>query len=647
MDLDRHSNSGAKRRVLAVLVFWILLALPGVAWLQRFDASSLGRGALSALGRAYLVSLALLTPTSVFGYWLGAPLWTLSATYVVLVVLGAVALFRDRAWLALFARPGVSACAFGAWLIFDIWLGLRVGSHVQGDAGYHIARIRLLCTSGFNNWDPLLGAGHFEPIYYSNLYHALIASSAQLARVDAGTAWIWVWPFAKLMAAAGSYELAYAVLQSRACGYLAALACGLFFATASTQPFPNAFSATALSAFGLAFAVDAAAEPPHLRHAMWLGAASVVIAQTHSLYAAFLILAVGPLLGLRVLFALLRRRPGRLALLAAAGALSLSLPWLMASAGQRIETLWSSTRTLLVSRAQAQAAPAQAEPRSTNDRAAALFIKLAPKRWRMDAVPWTNPDNPDVHGGAALLVAAALGAGGVRRRALALLAIMASVAAWLFVPALCSLLINLSAHWVVVRLTGLFFVVCLALVPGVLLGVIGTRLRGPRQRVILVALELLSVLAVVAYSQRYGQYSEPWTREATWSSALVGRARENAARIASRADFFATHVAPGATVMAPVLRDYEVAMHCSCHGLAFRRGRGERAQGDMVDRRSAADQFYAPATSAETRREILARYGIRYVYTSPGRAASLARGMGPDVAVVRSREDALLLLQPK
>ena len=96
--------------------------------------------------------------------------------------------------------------------------------------------------------------------------------------------------------------------------------------------------------------------------------------------------------------------------------------------------------------------------------------------------------------------------------------------------------------------------------------------------------------------------------------------------------------------MAPVLRDYEIPMHCACHALAFRRGRGEREQADMTERRSAADQFYAHATEAATRRQLLDRYDIRYVYTSPARATALARGLGDDVRVVRSTEDALLLL---
>jgi hypothetical protein len=635
--------------VIGIQIFWLLLGLPGLACLQRFDPTSLERGALSAIGRSYLLSLLLLTPVSVLGYIVRAPLWVLSTACVVAIALSAPVLWRDRRWLRLFARPGVAATACGIWVAFDLWLGVRVGSHVQGDAGYHVARIRSLIALGFNNWDPLLGAEHFEAVYHTNLYHALIAASAQLARVDPGAAWIWVWPFLKLMAAAASYELAYALLGSRASGYLAALTTGVCFATASSQAFPNAFAAGALSAFGLAFALQAASEPPRFAHAVWLAAASLILAQTHPLYALFLGLAVAPLLGLRLLHALLRRRDGRLALLAGLCALGLALPWFLVPARPRLETLWANVTRVLGSRAlaQAQAPQPTAAAKRADERAFEQFVRVEPRRWRMDAEPFTRPDNPDVHGIAALLLVAALGRGRVRLRALALLAFLASVAAYLFVPALCTALIKLTAHWVVLRFTGIFFVVCMALVPAAAFGVLAAWLPLARARWLQPALELAFVIAAFAYAERYGQYTAPWTREATWQAALAGSARANAERIAERARFFAQHVEPGAVVMAPQLRDYDIPMHCACRALVFRRGRGERAQTGLDERRAAVDQFYAHDTSDQTRLELLHRYGVRYVYASPRRAAALARGFG---AQVRDRaqagDDAILELQP-
>ena len=70
-------------------------------------------------------------------------------------------------------------------------------------------------------------------------------------------------------------------------------------------------------------------------------------------------------------------------------------------------------------------------------------------------------------------------------------------------------------------------------------------------------------------------------------------AQANADRITRRAQFFSAHVAPGAAVMAPLLRDYDIPMHCPCRAFAYRVGRGERNQGDLQEKRAAVEAFYS------------------------------------------------------
>lgn len=638
--------------MLAVLTFWLLLGLPGLAWLQRFDPASLERGGLSVVARAYFASFALLTPVSALGFLFGAPLWILSVAAVLAIVWGAVDLARDRRWLERLGRPSAAAIACGLWLAFDLWIGARAGSHTQGDAGFHIARIRLIAAYGFNNWDPLLSGRQFEPIYHSNLYHALIAAISQLTRLDPGAVWVWVWPLAKLLAAATIYELAVSVLRFRACGYVAAVTAGVSLATTSTLAFPNTLAPYALMPFALACSVDALSAPTY-RNALWLGIATLVLAQTHLLYALFLTLAVAPVVGLRFLDALVRTRRRRRELLAATCAFALALPWFYAPARPKLEPLFAAMTEAVhwVSVARAQVKP----PPRASERAAGKFQTVPPNMMRMDPAPFRDLENPDVHGLVALALVLAVFR---RRQALALAAIAATIFAWLLVPELCALLVRLLANWVVLRFTQLFFVVGVALVPAfgvALLLAALARLESfaavsGRRSVVWGrgVIALAGIAAAVAYSNHYGSFGPPWTQEAIWRAALNDAAQANANRITKRAKFFTANVAPGAAVMAPLLRDYDIPMHCPCRAFAYRIGRGERNQRDLNEKRAAVEAFYSRHLPYEVRLQILEKYGVRYVFAGPRRAAAIARGFAPQVQtkVAREGDDAIVTLLP-
>jgi hypothetical protein len=631
----------------SVLSFWFLLGLPGLAFLQRLDPQSLERGALSAIGRAYVASFVLLTPFSVLGFLTGAPLWMLSAAVVALAVAAIAVLAWDRRWLRLFRSPCLAAAVCGIWLAFDLWIAASVGSHTSGDAGYHVARIRLLAEFGFNNWDPLLSGKHFESVYHTNLYHAVIAACAQLARVDVGVAWIWTWPVLKLLVAAGLYELAVAVFGASFCGYLAALCGGLCLVTTSTLAFPNTLATYALLPFGLACAVDAAAESPRPRHALWLAAATLVLVQTHLLYALFLALAAVPMLVVRLIAALLRRSPRRRTLALAVLATAIALPWFWPQAAPRLEAFWKTHRASLgsfVSVASAQAAPARRP--HVSERAHGRFIHLDERQLRLDPRPFLDSTEPHMHAVAVTLLVAVCSR---RRQAFALLGIVATACAWILTPTLCSLLVNLLGNWVVLRFTKVFVLISVALLPGALPFLIGRALAGARRahpHLLQAVLALAGVFTAVAYAGAQGSYYEPWTKEATWSAARDFAARDKAELVTQRAKFFAAHIARDATVMAALMRDYDLPMHCACRVLAYRRGRGERGQSDLGEKRDAIERFFAADTSADAKLELLRKYGVRYVYTSPGRAARLARSFGSNTSgIVWEKGDAIVKLR--
>jgi hypothetical protein len=271
----------------------------------------------------------------------------------------------------------------------------------------------------------------------------------------------------------------------------------------------------------------------------------------------------------------------------------------------------------------------------------------------MNAQGLIGVDNDNTHIFIALLFLLAF----LRRKAvLALVAIVATIAAWLFVPQLCTALLGvLRSNWAVIRFTNTYSLLCFALVPGTALALVA-RALGARStpdsapelaRSVRRALELIGCAAALTYASWLGVRSEPWTRDLTRRAAELNTARSKAERVSRRAGFFARNIEPGATVMAPLLMDYDLPMHCVCHPLAFRVGRGERALTDLGARRDAVTKFYARETTAEVRRELVRRFGIRYVFSSPRRAASLAADLAPRVrSIARDRVDAILVLSP-
>jgi hypothetical protein len=661
-----------------LFAIWLSLPIPGLALLLRFDRASLAHGALPSALRACAVSWILLTPVSVLGYLFHWPVAVLSAAWVALLAaaLGAIWRMRTRFARAEQApsvadgdgaarsesaparsrwRLGVAALVGVAWLAFDVWLGARVGSHVQGDAGFHVARIRMLLGSGLGSWDPLLEGRQFEPIYHTNLYHAWLAVSAQLARVDPGAAWIWAWPFAKLMIAAGSYELAWSVVRRRGLAWIAALTTGLWFATQSIVPYPNLLGPYAFLAFGLA-ATIATFREPSFRHAVWIGTASLLLAQTHMLYALFYALVITPPLIARLAYAVVRRRPGRSELAAALLAVGLSLPWLAVPALPQLRTAFES-----VAEAQAEPQPGHsaAAPTPARERKAGLFLEVGGGLVRMDPSAYLARDKPLAY------LLGALGLYALLARsasAAAALAMLASFGLYMFVPSLCTALTRaLGANWVMARLASVINVLQLALIVPLCAALVSLALRKllalvaarrertaqPRSVWLPIAVETLAVVAALGYVHALAARAEPWTIETIWQAALRGQAAHNAERITGRAQFFASSVEPGATVLAPLFMDYQLPMHCNCRALAFRRGRGARNVADIDARRDATERFYAQGTPSAERAELARRFGVRYVYSSPRRAPAFDRDLAPRVEATASRgADAILRLTP-
>ena len=633
----------------ALQAFWLALALPGFALLWHWDRASLAGGSLAGLARCYLASLAVLTPVSVVGHVCQWPLWTLSGAYLAAVAAAIAVLVADPSWCTRPRWPGAVAAIGGTLLLLDLSMGARAGTHLEGDAGYHVARVRQLLELGLNNWDPLIADLRLEPVYHTNLYHALIASSAQLVGCDPVLAWLEVWPFAKLLCAACAYQLTYVLFGQRWLGWLAATALGVRLATYSVLAFPNTLAPVALLPFGLAAAIEVVCAAPSYRPVLWLAAATLALAQVHDLNSVFLGILAVPCIALALAYRWLRKRPGRRQLAAALLASTLSLPWLAVPALPRLRLL---SAAYLPATAKHEAGGNHGQPQAPaadllNVRKSSFkadqFIVLADGNWRLNPEELRGPEDRNLPGLYALVLALALG----RRKQLRVFAALLALAgAWLLVPVLCSALVrSIGTAFAVTRLTGVFASASAILVPAAVCAVLPRRLlRSAKTRV---PLELVALALAGLYGVRYGVRPEPWT-----ASKYLDAARNMQSLVAAQSHAvtsarLSASIPKGATVMAITHWDYYLPMHQRCHTLALRPSSGGHGVVDMLERRAETEEFFARKTPPERCLAILRKRGIRQIYATPNSIRRLRVRLGDNVSGLASWDDgAVLSVEP-
>jgi hypothetical protein len=303
--------------MLATYLFWALLLLPGLALLERFAKAELERGLLSAVALGYLASFALLSPFSVACYALHLPVSVFSAAVTAAELLGLTWLARPARLRAL-GRAFAPDLGVGALVLLALLIAsARVGGWLDGDATYHLARVRDLLDHRMSNHDIYLDAPYFSYAYHTNLVHALYASATQLGAHDPLLVWYASLPWAKLVLAAGHYHLAHVLLRMRWAAWLLALGVLAARAGETYTLYPNLLAVSWLAPVMLAVAFRAhEADAEHGRCLGLLAIASFVASEVHALYWAIACVALVPWLAVCALRLLRadRARAGFLAL---------------------------------------------------------------------------------------------------------------------------------------------------------------------------------------------------------------------------------------------------------------------------------------------------------------------------------------------
>lgn len=569
------------------LLFWLLLLLPGYCLVDRFFRDDVDAGLLGVVSVSYLVALAALSPVSVACYICHLPVWVLSATCLVSVLVSVVDISRRRRWRKcgqiLLAGVGIEL----AIVVLDVVLGAWVGAVTLADARVHLARIRFLLDHGFNNLDPFVAEPYFFPIYHTNLLHALQAVCAQITGVDHLGVWYASLAWAKLLVVSGVYYMVWCVFGIRVSAWSGALfAIGLWGPT-TFLIYPNKVGPLWLLPCIIGLAVKTCRqnggwhEPFKLALGVWL------LAQIHCLYAIFALVALAPtLLVSALVFRIRRNRNARRALVCTL-ALLIAAPFLLVSVSKE-SAVRESTEPV-------EAVLAHRDHRLTE--VGAGWVMLDPRY------------TPLGRGWNLLLLSGGLVcafAGGYRRSATLVIAIMLTVAAIFFVPPLCTAALSvLRKVWILKRLGTIITLCVIAVGVG---GIAAFLARYVRSRWWSVAVSLLALGAGVSMASRQGPYSwksyidrirAPWNERGAF---LIAQRRAR--------DLLREHVPKGSTVLTDLESGVGLVATYDCHIVVA--STSSAGVTDQARRRRDLATLLKPETPWALRRTLLRKYNATH-----------------------------------
>jgi len=623
---------------VVILAFWTSLLIPGYAVLRRADPDGAESGLLGAIALSFLAAATVLSAIAIPGYLLGAPLWILSLGIVAFVVWGVVDLTRSRQW-----RPigRLLAGAVGLELIIvaaDMVLGARIGTLLGADAVVHVGRVRFLLEQGLLNHDQFVAGGFFYPIYHTNLLHALVASSAQVTGVDHAGAWFAGLAFAKLLIVSGAWYAGWAIFRSGAAAWVTALFVLGHRGPVSFVLYPNQLAPWFLVPLLVGYAVRAAGGKADWRCAGGIAATSLLIGEVHGLYGVFVAMSVGPALGGWAVVRWWRRAPDRRAAVACAAALAVALPFpavtfatirsasaagaandAIAAAGVDATVDAESGEATTGGRERSERAAGEGGGRGPGTALSNKFRKFE-NGWVMHRFGRGFTGNRGFRV-LWLFAASALAVIVGRRREVGfLLAVLAGVAAWLYVPPLCAAFMRLAgAEWMIHRFAMLQDILFALLVPGAVVAVVEMAITRAA------AADRAPALAGHVFRWAFGvaciyagAFNAHLSAPYTWSRYLDRGLESRSARLGRDlrplrrfGEDLRTHVPEGAVVLADPSVGMKVVMMHDCRIVAS----ASSSVGVPRLGRRAADvrRMMRGSTDPDERQRLLDEYGITHL----------------------------------
>lgn len=585
----------------ASLWFWLALGLPGYVVVRRVFPKDVESGLLGTVALSYLAALGLLSPISILCYVFHAPMAIFSGACALAFLAAAVEILRRRWWRDL-GKLLVGGLSLGLLIVVvDMVTGALTGANTGGDAPVHLARIRSILDHGFHNFDPFVPGEHFFPIYHTNLLHALYAACSQLTGTHHISVWFVSLAWAKLLVAAGAYYMTWCVFGRKwPCWVATAFVVGCQ-GPVNFLIYPNKLVPYWLAAMMIGFAVQACRGRCTWRSSVKLALGALVIGQMHSLYGAFVGIAVAPLLVSVGLFRIVRRREDRWRMAVCTLALAAALPF------------------LLISQTTSRSASQPATPAAAKAGAA---VKRTPKHtsrfrhfdngWLMlnPRSGWGIPRGKRDAWLSACLVAGIACAllGRHRKNAALFLAIIGTTAAVLYIPPLCAAALRVfRQEWILSRMAIVLYLGFVVLVPASIASLIEpwTRFGWVRQLLIPVAL---------AAALPYFNHRSPYTwRDHYANLRLPAETREGYLALGRAVMAFCEeHIPPGTTVLTEDWSGVVLVANHDAYIVAPRSGGNGIA--DLGQRRKDLKAMLAADTPWDRRRNLLRKYGITYFW---------------------------------
>ena len=627
--------------MIEILLFWLLLALPGGLVVRRLHPALLDGGVLAVLPLAYLASFVMLAPLSIIGYVLHLPVTVLTVGVVVLIAVSVALVGRelirrlaDNVPLVPWPDHRDASEWFGLIaalvLVADLALTTLTGSHVGGDALFHIGRARMVLDHGLNSWDPIIGGQRYVAHYHTNLYHALIASCAQLTGRLPFEVWLGLFAWAKLLVASSSYHLAYLTFGTRAGAWIAAVLTAVFIGPNSVLPYPNTLAPLWLFPLGMGMLIELVAHRRWKRAALGLAAVSFIAGQLHALYLIFLGLFLVPTLAVLFVRWLWAKRPEVWGVLACVVPLSAGLPFL-------VHTLDPPASPPLATPAFEHPAPLMAPPaKSTQavDREQAHvpkgFLRTARGNLMLDPSSYLNPRS--VRPYLLLLMVFVL----VTRRSpsmAVLLGVLGTSAACMYIPPLANLLVEQAgAPWIVRRMSIINSVYHYAILPALLFSLCGGLTATLWFR-------LVALVATLAYATSMGVDHKHWPRNAYLARAVNPPDLSlRLERLRGKHQVLAENVPAGATVWTEPGQSALLGALCNCSAFVTHEGVGARGVPRMWQRRLDAERLIDPKVPLKLRVALLRHYGIRHFFSTRRKVVKkIKRAWGPLITNMEKR----------
>jgi len=553
-------------------LFWLSTLIPGFAAIQRWFPHDLRRGFVATLAWSFVLTVALIMPVVVIAYVFNLPVSVFAAFYLVLILLSVVSIVQCGRWSMI--RRSLRSLYWGevAIVVLAIAVSVPFGGSAMTDSFEHAAKIRSIRDSGFSLQDPYSPLQIIETRHHINAEHALHALGSWFSGVEPLELWYESAWFFRLVGVAGVGFLAAAVFRSRWISAITMLAVLGDALTNQSIVFPWSVAAYVVFPVLLTHIIDLL-EKPNAKNFAKVVIGSLGIAVIHIGYWLVVAMCLVPFIGVWILWKFAGRRVFAGVLLGVALLPGLPLLAITASHPNNIPIQEGDTHSWML--------------RTLNLGGWTLTI-LDPIQYI-----WILP----TLGATALLLA-------VRKQSRTKQIIIAGVflvpSIYMFTPVLFDVITGFIPYWLVRRARLIGEVIAYVNLIGGLAWLVRPVLQNRFVRFAFAVTIFCATLFAFRTSIKY--YMEDYREHMAW----LQRVRDLKETVGP--------VLPGRALVAanPELSIILPAAHLSAV-MSPPLFNSNPADGAVIERRKDADELLAEVTSAERRRELIAKNRIDFI----------------------------------